>query len=43
MDNVADVVLSAEASGNAYGLSVSTAGDVNGERIFRCDRRCIIL
>ena len=31
MDNVADVVLSAEASGNAYGLSVSTAGDVNGD------------
>jgi hypothetical protein len=31
IDNVADVVLSAEASGNAYGLSVSAAGDVNAD------------
>ncbi len=31
IDNVADVVLPAEASGNAYGISVSTAGDVNAD------------
>jgi len=31
MDNTADVVLTGEASGNAFGLSVSTAGDVNSD------------
>ena len=31
MNNVADIVLTGEASGNFFGFSVSSAGDVNGD------------
>ncbi|RKY99771.1 MAG: hypothetical protein DRQ13_01685 [Ignavibacteriae bacterium] len=31
MDNVADVIMTGEASGDFFGVSVSTAGDVNGD------------
>ncbi|MBL8008778.1 MAG: FG-GAP repeat protein, partial [Ignavibacteria bacterium] len=31
MDNAADVELTGEAAGNAFGISVSSAGDVNGD------------
>lgn len=31
MDNVADLILTGEAVSNTFGVSVSSAGDVNGD------------
>ena len=31
MDNIADVTMTGEAAGDNFGISVSTAGDVNGD------------